>query len=242
MFTRVVRLRDASDVADVVAHRLLKQVIGLQAAKGEVHLCLTGGITANLMYERFADLAPDSSLDPTALQLWWGDERFVGATDDDRHSLQAVARLARTVALKSAQIHMMPARDGRADSAQAAAEYAAELGGTIFDITLLGVGVDGHVASIFPDHPSSEPTTRSVIGVTNAPAPMERISLSMEAINRSSQVWFMTSGREKADAVARALRGDPSVPASRPEGRDATYWFLDQEAAGELPASYSCLL
>ncbi len=242
MFTRVVRLGDAADVAEVVAQRLLQQTIALQAAKGEVHLCLTGGVTANLMYERFAELAPTSDLDPTTLQLWWGDERFVGATDQDRHSLQAVARLARTVALKSAQIHMMPAMDGRADSAQAAAEYAEELGETAFDITLLGVGDDGHVASIFPDHPSSEATTRMVIGVTNAPMPPERISLSVEAINRSTEVWFMTAGAKKAGAVARALRGDPTVPASRPEGREATYWFLDEGAAGELPPSYSCLL
>lgn len=242
MFTRVVRLKDAADVADVVAWRLLRKTIALQATKGEVHLCLTGGFTANLMYERFADLALESDLDPTALQLWWGDERFVGATDQDRHSLQAVTRLARTVALKSAQIHMMPARDGRADSAQAAAEYAAELGSTTFDITLLGVGDDGHVASIFPDHPSSDPTTRSVIGVTNAPEPPERISLSVESINRSTEVWFMTAGSRKADAVARALDGDPDVPASKPQGRKATYWFLDEAAASELPPSYACLL
>ena len=81
-----------------------------------------------------------SDLDAAKLQLWWGDERFVPATDPDRNSLQAVSRLARTVSIKSADTHMMAAQDGRKDSHECAAEYEAELGTTHFDIMLLGVG------------------------------------------------------------------------------------------------------
>lgn len=243
MYRRLVRLDDATEVADVVARRLLEQVVGLQDKRGVVHVCLTGGDTANQMYGRFADLVPGSDLDASKLQLWWGDERFVPATDADRNSLQAVSRLARTVAIKSADIHMMPARDGRADSDQCAAEYETELGDTTFDITLLGIGPDGHVGSLFPNHPSFEPTTRNVIGVTDSPkAPSERISLTIPALNRSSEVWFIATGGSKADAVARALDGDPALPASHVEAREATFWFVDADAAAQLPEPFNCTL
>ncbi|MEO7588385.1 MAG: 6-phosphogluconolactonase [Arachnia sp.] len=243
MYRRTVRLDDASEVADVVARRLLERIVELQEKRGLVHICLTGGSTANKMYERFAALVPDSALDATKLQLWWGDERFVPGTDADRNSLQAVSRLARTVSIKSADIHMMPAQDGRADSHQCAAEYETELADTTFDITLLGIGPDGHVGSIFPDHPSFETTSRSVIGVTDSPKPpSDRISMTIPAMNRSEEIWLIATGASKADAVARALNGDPALPASHVAAREATYWFLDAEAAGQLPEPYNCAL
>jgi len=243
MYRRIVRLADADEVADVVARRLLRRVVELQEKRGVVHVCLTGGRTANKMYERFADLVPESGLDASKLQLWWGDERFIPATDAERNSLQAVSRLARTVLIKSADIHMMPAQDGRADSHQCAAEYETELGDAIFDITLVGIGPDGHVGSIFPDHPSFDATNRLVVGVTDAPKePSERISLTIPAMNRSDEIWIITTGAAKADSVARAVTGDPSLPASHLEARQATYWFLDAEAAANLPDPYDCAL
>ncbi|MDO5735561.1 MAG: 6-phosphogluconolactonase [Propionibacteriaceae bacterium] len=243
MYRRIVRLDDADEVADVVARRLLVRIVELQEKRGVVHICLTGGDTANQMYERFAALVPDSELDASKLQLWWGDERFVPATDESRNSLQAVTRLARTVSIKSADIHMMPAQDGRADSHQCAAEYETELGDTAFDITLLGIGKDGHVGSIFPGHPSFASTSRSVIGVTDAPKPpSDRISLTIPALNRSDEVWFIATGASKADAVARSLAGDEELPAAHVQAKEAIYWFLDADAAHELPAPYICAL
>ncbi len=243
MYTRVVRLDDALDVSIVVATRLLDRLIELQRSQPIVHLCLTGGDAANAMYEIFADLAKDSELDASKLQLWWGDERFVPATDPARNSLQAVSRLARTVSIKSADTHMMAAKDGRKDSHESAAEYEAELGDTRFDITLLGIGRDGHVGSIFPDHPSFETTSLAVIGVEDAPKePAERISLTISTLNRSDQVWFLANGEEKADAISRALDGDEALPASHVHGDEATLWFIDEAAAGGLPEPYICAL
>lgn len=243
MYRRIVRLADADEVADVVARRLLRRVVDLQEKRGVVHVCLTGGRTANKMYERFADLVPESELDASKLQLWWGDERFIPATDAERNSLQAVSRLARTVAIKSADIHMMPAQDGRADSHQCAAEYETELGDAIFDVTLVGIGPDGHVGSIFPNHPSFDATDRLVVGVTDAPKrPSERISLTIPAMNRSEEIWIITTGAAKADAVARAIAGDLALPASHLQAQEATYWFLDAEAAAHLPDPYDCAL
>ncbi len=243
MYRRIVRMADADEVADIVARRLLGRVVDLQERRGVVHVCLTGGQTANKMYERFAELVPESDLDASKLQLWWGDERFIPATDAERNSLQAVTRLARTIHIKSADIHMMPAKDGRADSHQCAAEYETELDDTIFDVTLVGVGSDGHVGSIFPGHPSFDATNRLVVGVTEAPKdPSERISLTLPAMNRSDEIWIITTGAAKADAVAHALEGDPSLPASHLEARQATYWFLDADAAAHLPDPYDCAL
>ena len=243
MYRRVIRLADADEVADVVARRLLERVVDLQERRGVVHVCLTGGRTANKMYERFAELVPGTELDARKLQLWWGDERFIPATDAERNSLQAVTRLASTVAIKSADIHMMPAKDGRADSDQCAAEYETELGDTVFDVTLVGIGPDGHVGSIFPDHPSFDATSRMVVGVTDAPKPpTERISLTIPAMNRSDEIWVITTGAAKADAVARAVDGDQSLPATHLKARQATYWFLDAEAAAGLPDPHDCSL
>lgn len=241
MFTRVVRLGGAADVSRVVAERLLGRMIELQRSQDTVHICLTGGNAANAMYEELASLADGSELDASRLQLWWGDERFVPATDPERNSQQAISRLARTVSIKSADTHMMAAKDGRKDSHESAAEYEAELGETSFDITLLGIGEDGHVASIFPNHPSFDPTNRAVIGVEDSPKePSERISLTIPTLNRGDEVWFMATGEAKADAVRRSIEGDQDVPGAHVQGRVATYWFLDAGAASGLPAQYAC--
>lgn len=241
MFTRVVRLSDARDVSRLVAERLLARLIELQRTQDLVHICLTGGDAANAMYEEFAELADGSKLDAAKLQLWWGDERFVPASDPQRNSQQAISRLARTVSIKAADTHMMAAKDGRKDSQEAAAAYEAELGETSFDITLLGIGVDGHAASIFPEHPSFEPTNRAVIGVEDSPKePSERISLTLPTLSRADEVWFLATGEEKSDAVRRSTSGDLSAPAAHVHGRVATYWFLDAGAAAGLPAQYAC--
>jgi 6-phosphogluconolactonase len=240
MFTRIVRLASPQDVADVVAQRFLTRVTELLKEQDEANVCLTGGGTADLVYERFAELAP-AALDLKRLHLWWGDERFVAATDPDRNSLQAISRLGRALPIQSASIHMMAAKEGRADPHDCAAEYAAELGDTHFDITFLGMGPDGHVASIFPGHPSMDPTSRTVIGVTESPKPpSERISLTLNTLNRSGEIWFIVTGAAKADALVRAIEGDKSLPASYPRGAQATYWFVDEAAAAKLPQRHTC--
>lgn len=244
MYTRVVRMPEPLDVADVVAERLLERIVELQATRDSVHVCLTGGQTANAMYERFADLAATSDLDATKLHLWWSDERFVAATDPERNSLQAIERLARTIPIHSAHIHMMAAKDGRKDAHESASVYEQELDDTRFDVTLLGLGADGHCASLFANHPSFDlTTTRLVIGVEDSPRePSERISLTFGALNRSREVWFLATGERKAEAAAACLDGDLERPASHVHGERANVWFLDEAAAGHLPPQFRCEL
>ena len=119
--------------------------------------------------------------------------------------------------------------------------YAEELGETRFDLCLLGLGPDGHVASLFPRHPSAD-ATGAVIAVRNSPKPPpERISLTLPVLNRSGAVWFLVSGEDKADAVAKALvrNGSEPVPAARVDPAGSTVWLMDRAAAASLPASVS---
>ncbi len=236
MTARILRFPSDTDLVDEAAHMLLNHLAQRQEHQAQVHLCLTGGRIANRIYAAFAELAGESHFDASTLHLWWGDEQFVGTTDPERNALQSLALLARSLQLKSAQIHPMPASDGNADPDESAFAYAQELGDTVFDLCLLGMGPDGHVASIFPGHPSSDPTSLAVIGVTDAPKPPpERISLTLSTINRSRSVWLWVNGAEKAESVAGALSGDADVPAGHVSGVESTIWFLDEAAARRLP-------
>ena len=233
---QVVQHRDADDLADRGAVRLLAKLIELQSDGGVAQLCLTGGRIASSLYARLGELVAGSTLDPTRLELWWGDERFVPTDDPERNAGPTLALLARHFTLDSGRTHPMPSADGVIDAGASAATYAKELGETRFDLCLLGMGPDGHVASIFPQHISSEITTQSVIGVSDAPKPpAERISLTIQALNNSEEVWFLVSGSEKASALTRALAGDTELPAGRVSGQGRTLWLVDQASAAELP-------
>ena len=233
---QVVQHRDADDLADRGAVRLLAKLIELQADGRVAQLCLTGGRIASSLYARLGELVAGSTLDPTRLELWWGDERFVPTDDPERNAGPTLALLARHFTLDSGRTHPMPSADGVIDAGASAATYAKELGETRFDLCLLGMGPDGHVASIFPQHISSEITTQSVIGVSDAPKPTaERISLTIQALSNSEEVWFLVSGSEKASALTRALAGDTELPAGRVSGQGRTLWLVDQASAAELP-------
>lgn len=235
---QVRRYASGAGLTEGAAERLMAALVERQATtEGPVHLCLTGGRIANRIYEAFTELVDGSQLDPTRIELWWGDERFVATEDPERHAGEALSILARKLPMISARTHAMPPADGIADSGQSAATYARELGDTVFDICLLGMGADGHVASIFPGHPSFlEEHTQAVVGVTDSPKPpASRISLTIPTLNRSREVWFLVSGGDKADAVRRSLGGDPTVPAGVVRGTEETVWLLDRDAAADLP-------
>jgi 6-phosphogluconolactonase len=139
----------------------------------------------------------------------------------------------------------MAAADGPfgADPEAAAAAYEEVLGaretdGPLFDVCLLGVGEEGHVASVFPDSPAVREERRGVVAVRDCPKPPPtRISLTLPAIRRSGQVWLLTTGAAKAVAVAAAVRGadERALPAAGARGLDRTLWFVDTEAANGLP-------
>ena len=227
----VVQLSGPPEVAEALATRLLASLVERQTGGGVVQLALTGGRIATQAYERLAADGPGSAVDWSRVELWWGDERFVPAADGDRNAKQALDLLTAALPLEPDRTHPMPASDAGLGLDAAAAAYAAELGDTDFDICLLGMGPDGHVASLFPDHPSSS-TPGDVIPVRDSPKPPpERISLTLPVINRSAEVWFVVAGADKADAARVARAGGP-VPAGQARGQRRTVWLLDDAAAG----------
>jgi 6-phosphogluconolactonase len=226
------------DVAEALATRLMARLAEIQRDFRIPQLALTGGRIATKAYARLAAEGAHSAVDWSRVELWWGDERFVPADDADRNAKQALDLLAEPLRLNPDRIHAMPASESRLDLDQAAEAYAKELGSTVFDVCLLGMGPDGHVASIFPEHPSSY-ATGDVIAVRASPKPPpERISLTLPVINRSREVWFVVSGADKAAAAKMALlgAGPVQVPAGGVSAVERTLWLMDRDAASRLPS------
>lgn len=229
---------DATALTDGIAERLVSTIAAVQASGRTPQLCLTGGRIATAVYQRLGvDGLRAEGVDWADVAWWWGDERFVGADSEDRNDVPALRALA-PLGIAPHLVHRMPADDQPVGLDDAAAAYAAELGDTVFDVCLLGVGPDGHVASLFPDHPSSDAGAGAgarAIAVRDSPKPPpDRISLSLEVINASAEVWFCVSGADKADAVGWARTGSRDVPAGHVQGVARTLWLVDEAAATEL--------
>jgi 6-phosphogluconolactonase len=228
---------NADEVVEALTARLLARLAEIQREFRVPQVALTGGRIATRAYESLGAEGASSAVDWSRVELWWGDERFVPAESDDRNA-EPTLELLSNLRLNPDRVHPMPATGAGMDLDQAAGAYAAELGDTVFDICLLGLGPDGHVASLFPEHPSSYAEGR-VIPVRAAPKPpSDRISLTLPVINRSREVWFLVSGPDKAAAATMALlgAGPVQVPGAGVAGADRTLWLMDAEAASQLPA------
>jgi 6-phosphogluconolactonase len=226
----------ADEVAAALTARLLARLAEIQREFRVPQVALTGGRIATRAYEQLAAEGANSAVDWSRVELWWGDERFVPANDGDRNA-DPTLKLLSGLGLSPDRVHPMPAADAGVDLDQAAEAYAAELGDTVFDICLLGLGPDGHVASLFPEHPSSY-AEGDVIAVRGSPKPPpERLSLTLQVINRSREVWFLVSGSDKAAAAKMALlgAGPVQVPGAGVAGAERTLWLMDADAANELP-------
>ena len=237
---RVEVHEDAAALSTAVAGELLNRIADLQAAGDVPHVVLTGGTIANSIHREVVRLAPESGVDWGAVELWFGDERYVEPDSPDRNVGQARAAFIDAVGVPAHRVHAMPST-ADADDVDAAAEaYESELherGPAVFDILMLGVGPDGHVASLFPGFDQLDVTDRTTVAVTGSPKPPpERVSLTLPRLNKSSAVWFLVSGGEKAEAVAKALGGSDvhETPAAGVSGRDETIWFLDRASASAL--------
>lgn len=247
---QVVVHRDKELMAQAAAARLLTKIVDAQAARGSASVVLTGGRNGNGLLAALAAAPARDAVDWSRLDLWWGDERFLPEGHADRNVTQAREALLDAVDLDPARVHAMPASDGpHGGDVDAAAEaYAAELAraarpenhGAVpsFDVTLLGVGPDTHVASLFPELPAVRETERMVVGVRGAPKPPPvRLSLTLPAIRAAREVWLLAAGEDKAGAVTMALSGagELQAPAAGAYGRRRTLWLLDRAAAAGLP-------
>jgi 6-phosphogluconolactonase len=238
---RVEVHESAEALATAIAGALLARLVELQSAGHEPQVALTGGTIAEAVHDELARLSDGSEVDWSRVVVWWGDERFVAPDSPDRNAGQAQAAFLSRVGADQAKVHTMPSTADAPDAETGAAAYSDLLrsdGGGEFDVVMLGVGPDGHVASLFPGYPQLDDHDHIAVSVTDSPKPPpERISLTLDALNHSKSVWFIVSGDGKAAAVARALADgtDPhDVPAAGVTGSDETIWFLDRAAASQL--------
>ncbi|MFI2349187.1 6-phosphogluconolactonase [Streptomyces sp. NPDC019443] len=242
--------RDKGLMAQAAAARLITKIVDAQAARGSASVVLTGGRNGNALLAALGTSPARDAIDWPRLDLWWGDERFLPEGDPERNITQAREALLDSVPVDPKRVHAMPASDGvyGSDADAAAAAYAAELAASAgpedhgpvpsFDVLMLGVGPDTHVASLFPELPAVRETDRTVVGVHGAPKPPPtRISLTLPAIRSAREVWLLAAGEDKATAVAMALSGAGEVqaPAAGARGRSRTLWLLDAAAASQLP-------
>jgi 6-phosphogluconolactonase len=211
----------AENAAQDVAERLAA------AARKGGHIVLTGGSSPRIAY----GLAAGLETDWTAVELWWGDERCV--PPDDERSNYGMAKQALLDHVSTGSVHRMRGelgRDGGADS------YEQELGELEhFDLVLLGLGPDGHVASLYPEQPTLDETERRAIGAEAKLDPyVDRITLTLPTLRRAHEVLFLVTGKDKAEAAKRAFSGEPSrsTPGSLVRATNGvTTAVLDADAA-----------
>jgi 6-phosphogluconolactonase len=234
---------DAAELSRAAASRLVRRLVELQADGRVPSMVLTGGTIADAIHRAVPELPEHRDVDWSRVEVWFGDERFVAGDDPERNAGQAREALLARLPFDPARVHEMPASGGGYDDDvdAAAAAYAEELTRALgaeprFDVLMLGIGPDGHCASLFPGRPEVTAPGMAV-GVHDAPKPPPtRISLTMEMLNAADEVWFVASGGAKAGAVRDAVEGADirAVPAAGPRGRLRTCFLLDTDAASLL--------
>ncbi|MGI8537172.1 MAG: 6-phosphogluconolactonase [Mycobacteriales bacterium] len=243
----IVVVRDPEVLAEAVAARLLTRLIDGQAVRGQASVVLTGGGVGIAALAAVARSPARAAVDWRRVDVWWGDERFVPIGDPERNERQARQALLDDLDLDPARVHPMGALGGvdGDDPDAAAARYADELRAAAppgfaappFDVLLLGMGAEGHTASIFPESAAAH-DERLVLGVHGCPKPPPtRVSLGFPALCAAREVWLVVAGADKATMVAMALSGAGrvQVPAAGVAGTAQTLWLLDEAAASALP-------
>ncbi|GII96613.1 6-phosphogluconolactonase [Sinosporangium siamense] len=244
--------RDPSVLADAVAARLITRLVDAQSAKGHASVVLTGGTIGIAVLASVAATAARDAVDWRRLDVWWGDERFLPAGDSERNETGARKALLDHVDLDPARVHVMRGPDSGMTAEESADSYVSELRAAArpedhgpvpsFDVMLLGMGPDAHVASLFPGHPALY-DERPAVAVHGSPKPPPtRISLTLPSLQAAQEVWVVAAGAEKAGAVRLALStgaGVVQVPAAGARGRRGTWFLLDRASASELPPDLS---
>lgn len=243
---RVLVHQNKQALASSVAARFITKMVDILHDESEANVILTGGSVGTAVLQAINDSAARDTIDWSRVSFWWGDERWVARNHPDRNEGQAREALLDHIAVPSENIHSFAASDEGLSLEEASESYAAELaqlaafGAPLprFDITFLGMGPDGHVASLFPHGAGIRENEASVIAVRNSPKPPpERLSLTRPVLNSSDRVWMVLAGSDKASALGLTLAGASrdEVPAAGIKGRKRTVFFVDQEAAAEVP-------
>lgn len=213
---------DIDSLSSAVAGRIAELAVEAIAARGVFRIALAGGETPRRCYEQLR-LLP---LDWARVQVYFGDERCLPVGDAQRNDSMARETLLDNVAIPAANVHGIPAELG---AAAAAASYAATLGSEPLDLALLGMGEDGHTASLFPGNPATA-SRDAVVAVFGAPKPPpERASLGMATLNAARHKLLLVAGAGKREALERIEQGEP-LPAAIVKDAE---WYLDRAAMPE---------
>lgn len=235
----VVVYPDAATVATATAARLLLHIGDVLARRDECHVSLTGGsVGVDTLVQAAASPLVDG-IDWTRVHVWWSDERFVPRAHEDRNEGQAQHALLRHLPLPEDNIHRMGSSDDFDSSHSAAAAYLDDIsahGNPPWDVLLLGLGPDGHVASLFPEHRAYTNNSAGVVAVEDSPKPPAvRVTLGLSTINHAREIWVVAAGESKAEVVAKCLDGDVYYPGAAVAGSEHTRWLIDAAAATLAP-------
>lgn len=239
-----------SAASAALARHLVRRAGESIRARGQFSLVLSGGKTPQALYRRLARY--DRTRVPwRRTEVFFGDERCIGPRSAESNYRAASDSLLSRIPVPRRHVHRL---EGELRPPTRAAERYAELLGAIpapedgpprFDLVLLGIGGDGHTASLFPNSPALRARTRSVVAVARSPdAPfLPRLTLTYPALASSREVCFLVAGAEKADVLGKILRslpnGTPRYPASLVRSRGSVVWFLDRAAASKVPTSFT---
>jgi 6-phosphogluconolactonase len=226
---------------DALARRVADWLLDLTLSKkNDVAVCLSGGSTPQRLFRLMAAPPYRGSFPWPHLHLFWGDERFVPQTDARSNFRMVHEALLSRVPIPAANVHPIPTEHTDPEAAAEAYEsmlkkhYGADRllpARPLFDVTLLGLGADGHTASLFPGTSALAERRRWAAPVIGA-ADEARITLTYPALESSRQVAFLVEGEEKRPIVARLAKGDADLPAAHLKPVGQLTWFLDQAAAG----------
>jgi 6-phosphogluconolactonase len=227
---------DAEALARTAAEWLCAEA---NARPGVLRICLSGGSTPRRLYQRLSDPGRITDFPWARVQWFWGDERFVPHDHPDSNYRMAREALFDRAAVPADRIHPIPTEGLSPDAAATDYEhtlrriYGAERlhpERPLFDVTLLGLGEDGHTASLLPGSPVLDEAGRWVAAVAHG-RPEARITLTYPALNASHAVAFVVSGEDKRDALAAVWRGDRASPAAGIRPLGTLHWFIDRAAA-----------
>lgn len=222
---------EADRFAEVAAEWMAEVMATDLGALGRCAIALAGGGTPRPVYERLAGEPHAARIRWRDVDVFFGDERAVPPTDTRSNYRMAFDALLGHVPIPAARVHRMEAE--RPDRDAAAREYERALPERL-DLLLLGVGPDGHTASLFPGSAALEERTRRVVAVAGPKPPSERLTITPTVIAAARRIAVLASGADKADAVARALQS-PERPRDVPaQLARRGVWFLDREAAAGL--------
>ena len=217
---------DAAELAEEVTVQILAAIEKGLKLKSQFHLVLTGGTLGVQISEALVNEFNADSDSFRGLHIWWSDERFVPADSVKRNAFP----FHKNVKNENIVVHEVLSSDRAANLQESVSDYELALENVDIDLNILGLGPDGHVASLFPGMTDVD-DQRKVFAVQNSPKPpAERVSFTMSMINSAEEVWIVAAGESKADAVTKLIEGELSIPASYVRGNSHTRLIVDTEA------------